>query len=247
MNTSWQTIVMDGSPMGLYVAQPDGDGPFPAIVVIQNKDGVREFTQEMTRRVAEAGYVAVAPQLYHREGEPNNEEETERLRHFRRDTNVISDVNGTIDFLRSCARVDASRLGIVGFCMGGRIAFLMAAVSKSFKAAVDFYGGGIYSKWGNDRPAPSALAPDISCPIQGHFGELDKSPPPDEMRGLDAELRRLGKEHEFYFYPDAPHAFNRSGWSGYKPEHDKTSWARTLDFFNKHLGITGGKKVAAAG
>jgi carboxymethylenebutenolidase len=247
MSTAWEKIIVDDSPMGLYVAQPAGEGPFPAIVVIQNKDGVREFTQEMTRRVAEAGYVAVAPQLYHREGEPNNDEETENLRRFRRDTNVINDINGTINFLRGCANVDASRLGIVGFCMGGRIAFLMAAASRSFKAAVDFYGGGVYSKWGNDRPAPSELAADISCPIQGHFGELDKSPPPDEMRTLDAELRRLGKEHEFFFYPDAPHGFNRGGWSGYKPDHDKASWARTLEFFNKHLGGVTVRKAVAAG
>jgi len=247
MNAAWEKITVDDSPMGLYIAQPAGEGPFPAVVVIQNKEGVREFTQEMTRRVAEAGYVAVAPQLYHREGEPKNDEETEKLRHFRRDTNVINDINATIDFLRGCAKVDSSRLGIVGFCMGGRITFLMAAASKSFKAAVDFYGGGVYSKWGNDRPAPSELAGDISCPIQGHFGELDKNPPPDEMRTLDAELRRLGKEHEFYFYPEAPHGFNRSDLNGYKPDHDKTSWARTLEFFNRHLSGVGVKKAAAAG
>lgn len=247
MNTSWEKVMVDNSPMGLYVAQPEGAGPFPAIVVIQNKDGVREFIQEMTRRVAEAGYVGIAPQFYHREGEPNTPEETENLRHFRRDTNVISDVNATINFLRGCGNVDTSRLGIVGFCMGGRIAFLMAAASKSFKAAVDFYGGGVYSKWGNDRPAPSDLAADVSCPIQGHFGELDKSPPPDEMRTLDAELRRLGKEHEFFFYAEAPHGFNRSGWNGYKPDHDKNSWARTLEFFNKHLSGLATKKAAAAG
>jgi carboxymethylenebutenolidase len=247
MNTSWEKITVDGSPMGLYVAQPEGAGPFPAIVVIQNKYGVREFTQEMTRRVAEAGYVGIAPQLYHREGEPKTPEETENLRHFRRDTNVISDINATINFLRGCATVDASKLGIVGFCMGGRVAFLMAAASKTFKAAVDFYGGGVYSKWGNDRPAPSELAADVSCPIQGHFGELDKNPPPDEMRTLDAELRRLGKEHEFFFYPDAPHGFNSRGWKGYKPDHDATSWTRTLEFFDKHLSGLPAKKAAAAG
>jgi carboxymethylenebutenolidase len=247
MNTVWEKLSVDNNPMSVYVAQPEGQGPFPAIVVIQNKDGVREFTQGMTRRLAEAGYVAVAPQLYHREGEPKNDEETENLRRFRRDSNVINDVNATVNFLRRCANVDATRLGIIGFCMGGRVAFLMAAASKSFKAAVDFYGGGVYSKWGNDRPAPSELAGDISCPIQGHFGELDKNPPPDEMRTLDAELRRLGKEHEFYFYLDAPHGFNRSDSSSYKPDHDKTSWARTLDFFNRHLSAVDVRKAAAAG
>jgi carboxymethylenebutenolidase len=232
--------------MGLYVARPDGTGPFPAVVVIQNKDGVREFTQEMTRRVAQAGYVGIAPQLYHREGEPDTDEQTENLKRFRRDTHVLRDVNATIDFLRGCGNVDTSRLGIVGFCMGGRVAFLMAAASKSFKAAVDFYGGGVYSKWGTDRPAPAELAADISCPIQGHFGELDRNPPPDEMRTLDAELRRLGKEHEFFFYPDSPHGFNRSDSKGYKPDHDATSWGRTLEFFAQHVLQAPQKKAAVA-
>jgi len=245
MQTTWHNVNVDNSPMGIYVARPEGPGPFPAIVVIQNKDGVKEFTQEMTRRVAEAGYVGAAPQLYHREGEPTTPDETENLKQFRRDTHVFSDVMATVDYLRGCGNVDISRLGIVGFCMGGRVAFLMAAASKSFKAAVDFYGGGVHSRWGADRPAPAELASNISCPIQGHFGELDTNPPPDEMRALDVELCRLGKEHEFFFYPDSPHGFNRRDAKGYKPEHDATSWARTLEFFAKHLAQAPQKKAAA--
>ena len=128
--------------------------------------------------------------------------------------------------------------------MGGRIAFLAAAASPSFKAAVDFYGGGCYQQWG-DRPAPATLAAHISCPIQGHFGELDKNPPPDEMHKLDAELNRLGKAHEFFFYADAPHGFNRSGWNGYRPEADAASWKRSSEFFAKHLAPYEQTKAAA--
>jgi carboxymethylenebutenolidase len=246
MKNLWETITVDNSPMRLYLSQPEGPGPFPAMVVIQNQDGVGEFTQAMTRRIAEAGYVGIAPELYHREGEPKTPEEVAHFKHTRRDANVINDINATVNFLRGCAAADTSRLGIVGFCMGGRIAFLMAAASPSFKAAVDFYGGGVYSKWG-DRPAPSELASNVACPIQGHFGELDKNPPPDEMRKLDAELTRLGKQHEFFFYVGAPHGFNRQGWDGYRPEADATSWARTLEFFKKHLPVVAEQKAAAVG
>lgn len=246
MNNSWEAVTVDNSPMRLYLSRSEGDGPFPAVVVIQNQDGVGDFIQTMTRRVAEAGYFAVAPELYHREGEPKTPEQTTSIKHSRRDTNVINDIDATIKFLRGCAQADTGKLGIVGFCMGGRIAFLMAAASKSFEAAVDFYGGGVYSKWG-DRPAPSELAAEVSCPIQGHFGELDKNPPADEMRRLDAELNKLGKEHQFFFYPDAPHGFNRQGWDGYRPQADTDSWARTMDFFSKHLAQTASKKTAAAG
>jgi carboxymethylenebutenolidase len=245
MKTSWESVTVDNSPMRLYQAEPEGVGPFPAIVVIQNQDGVRDFTQAMTRRVAEAGYLGIAPELYHREGEPNTPEETAKFKDFRKDTNVINDVNATINFLRGCAIADTSRLGIVGFCMGGRVSFLMSTASSDFKAAVDFYGGGVYSKWGTDRPAPAELAANVSCPIQGHFGELDKNPPADQMRKLDAELTKLSKDHDFFFYAGAPHGFNRQGWNGYRPEADAASWARTLDFFKKHLTQEQHKKAAA--
>lgn len=244
MKNSWEKVTVDNSPMGLYLSQPDGPGPFPAIVVIQNKYGVKEFTQEMTRRVAEAGYIGIAPQLYHRSGEPKDDEEIERLRPSRSDTNVISDLNGAINFLQGCANADTSRLGIVGFCMGGRVAFLAAAATPSFSAAVDFYGGGVYSKEGPDRPAPSELAANVSCPIQGHFGMLDTHPSPAEMHKLDAELTRLGKQHEFFFYDNAPHSFNNSAMKKYCPDADKISWQRTLEFFAQHLAQREQKKTA---
>jgi carboxymethylenebutenolidase len=197
----------------------------------------------MTRRVAEAGYVGIAPQFYHREGEPKTPEDTANFKHTRRDANVLNDINAAINYLKGCASANTARLGIVGFCMGGRIAFLAAAAATSFKVAVDFYGGGCYQQWG-DRPAPATLAAHVSCPIQGHFGELDKNPPPDEMHKLDAELTELGKEHQFFFYADAPHGFNRSGWNGYRPEADSTSWQRTLEFFGKNLGGSIAKQAA---
>jgi len=129
----------------------------------------------MTRRVAEAGYVGIAPDLYHRNTPGINADHQKRAG-SRRDTGVINDVNAAVEFLRGCATPDVSRLGIVGFCMGGRVACLMAAANPIFRAAVDFYGGGVYKAWG-DGPAPSDRASEIHCPIQGHFGELDKNPP----------------------------------------------------------------------
>jgi carboxymethylenebutenolidase len=233
MQASWETVTVDNSPMKLYLCQPDGAGPFPAVVVIQNQDGVGEFTQEMTRRIAEAGYIGIAPDLYHRNTLEINSDHQKRAA-SRQDSAVIKDVNASVDFLRDCATADAGRLGVVGFCMGGRVAFLSAAVNPMFRAAVDFYGGGVYKAWGGG-PTPAERAVEIHCPIQGHFGELDKNPPADEMRKLDAELKRLGKPHEFYFYPDAGHAFNRKGWEGYRPEADAASWPRTLDFLSSIL------------
>jgi carboxymethylenebutenolidase len=244
MKTLWETVTVDNSPMQLYVSQPDGTGPVPSVVVIQNQDGVAEFTQEMTRRIAEAGYLGVAPDLYHRNSAETNADHKKRAA-SRLDVQVIKDVNATIAFLHGCAAADTNRLGIVGFCMGGRVAFLMAAANPAFRAAVDYYGGGVHKAWGDGR-APAERAAEISCPVQGHFGELDKNPPADEMRTLDAELTRLGKAHEFYFYPNAGHAFNRKGWDGYRLEADAASWPRTLDFFATYLGNVTPKKAAAS-
>jgi len=244
MKISWESVTVDNSPMRLYLCQPENTGPVPTIVVIQNQDGVAEFTQEMTRRVAEAGYVGIAPDLYHR-NTPEISADRQKRTANRRDQSVIKDVNAAVDFLAGCATADVGRLGIVGFCMGGRVAFLMAAANPMFRAAVDYYGGGVYKAWG-DGPAPSDRSAQISCPVQGHFGELDKSPTPDEMRRLDGELTRLGKAHEFYFYPGAGHAFNRRGWDGYRPDADAVSWPRTLDFFRKHLVEVTPKKTTTA-
>jgi carboxymethylenebutenolidase len=245
MKNSWEKTIVDNSEMGLYLSQPDVVDPAPAIVVIQTKYGVNEFAEEMTRRCAAAGYVGIAPRLYHRNSEPASEEDVENLRPARNDTNILADLKGTVDFLKGCAKADISRLGIVGFCMGGRVAFLAAAATPWFSAAVDYYGGRIYKGWGKGRPAPSELASNISCPIQGHFGMLDNSPPPEEMQKLHGELTQLGKSHEFFYYDGAGHSFNNSAGKKYHPEADKISWQRTLEFFAKHLAPAAQKKAAA--
>ena len=244
MKTFWHTITVDDSPMRLYVCRPDGPGPFPAVVVIQNQDGVAEFTQEMTRRIAEAGYLGAAPDLYHRNTPEMNADHKARAA-GRKDVAVVKDVNAATDFLKAREEADAERLGIVGFCMGGRVAFLMAAANPLFRAAVDYYGGGVFRAWG-DGPSPFERSAEVHCPMQGHFGELDKNPSPEEMRRLDAELTKLGKPHEFYFYPGAGHAFNRKGWEGYREDADRDSWPRTLNFFRKYLLDAAPKQAAAA-
>lgn len=244
MKLLWEAIKVDDSLMRLYVSHPDGPGPFPAVVVIQNKSGVTEFTQEMTRRVAKAGYFSVAPDLYHRNG-PETKGDVAAQQAGRRDLAVIKDVNGTVDFLKGCDSADVERLGIIGFCMGGRVAYLMAAANPMFRAAVDFYGGGIFRPWG-DGPSPFERTAEIHCPIQGHFGEEDENPSLEDMRKLDAELTKFGKLHEFYSYPGAGHAFNRKGWDGYREDADLASWPRTLDFFRRCLVEVAAKKTAAA-
>jgi carboxymethylenebutenolidase len=151
------------------------------------------------------------------------------------DSNVVRDINATVAFLKSHNQVDGRRIGIVGFCMGGRVVYLMAAVNPDIKAGIMYYGSDPFSPWG-DGPAPFALTKDIHCPIMGHFGEDDVNPSPADMRKLDAELTKHGKVHEFHSYPNAEHAFANFGSAKYREHAANASWPRTFDFFAKYLG-----------
>jgi carboxymethylenebutenolidase len=239
MPSFWESIKVDGADMRLYVSVPSGTGPFPAVVVIQHQGGVDDFMEEMTQRVASAGYAAVAPDLYHRDG-PDCKDDGPTRRARLLDVNVIKDVNATVEFLRGHRSVDAERLGIIGFCMGGRVSYLMAAANPHLKAAVAYYGGNIMVPWG-DGPAPFDRTAEIHCPLLGLFGEDDANPSPADMRKLDAELTKHAKEHEFYSYPGAGHAFMNRRGERYRADADRDSWPKTLAFFAKHL-----TRVAAA-
>ena len=144
--------------------------------MIQHRGGVDEFTQEMTERLARAGYVAAAPDLYHRDG-PGCQDPAPIRRQRLRDVTVIHDVNATVDLLRAHPLVAGERLGIIGFCMGGRITYLMTAVNPAFKAAVPYYGGGILASEG-DGPTPFERTAQIHCPILFHFGRRRQEPLP---------------------------------------------------------------------
>ena len=237
MASFWESIQVDGADMRLYTSVPEGTGPFPAVVVIQHQGGVDDFVQEMTQRLASAGYAAVAPELYHRDG-PDCQDDGPTQRARLLDVNVIKDVNATVDFLTSHRLVDGERLGIIGFCMDGRVAYLMAALQPHVKAAVDYYGGNIMVPWG-EGPAPIDRTGEIHCPLLGLFGEEDANPSPADMRKLDAELTKHGKVHEFYSYPGAGHAFMNRRGERYRADADHDSWPKTLAFFAKHLaGVT---------
>jgi carboxymethylenebutenolidase len=236
MPSFWESIQVDGADMRLYVSVPGGTGPFPAVVVIQHQGGVDDFIEEMTQRVANAGYAAVAPDLYHRDG-PDCKDDGPMRRARLLDVNVIQAVNATVEFLLGHRSVEAERLGIIGFCMGGRVAYLMAAVNPHFKAAVDYYGGNIMVPWGKG-PAPLDRTAEIHCPILGLFGEDDANPSPADMRKLDAELTKHGKAHEFHSYPGAGHAFMNRRGERYRADADSDSWPKTLAFFAKHLTRT---------
>ncbi len=158
----------------------------------------------------------------------------ERLGHLK-DADIIADVNAAVDFLTANSSIDNDRIGVTGFCMGGRVAWLMAATNPIFKCTAPFYGVNIMGNWGSGA-TPFSMAANINCPMMFHFGSLDGNPSVEDRDKLEGELTRLGKAHEFFTYEGANHAF--MDFTNSERHHEAAAnqaWPRTVDFFNKHL------------
>lgn len=234
MPSFWEKLQVDGREMQVYASVPGGTGPFPAVVIAHPVSGVAEFTQSIADRLAEAGYSGVALDLFHRITDdmvPSGSPRSTLLR----DPEIVADVNATVDWLRNHPAIDGERIGMTGFCMGGRVAWLAAAANPHLKAVAPYYPGNLWTP--RDAPhSPFELSANINCPLLVHFGEIDANPSQDDMRKLDDELTRLGKPHQFYSYPGADHAFmDFAQPHRYQKEASDASWPRTLEFFAQHL------------
>jgi carboxymethylenebutenolidase len=219
--------------MRCYVSVPDGAGPVPAVVVIQHAGGVDDFVRGMSDRLAEARFVAIAPDLYHRENPNSSDDPLTRMGRLR-DVTIVADVNVAIEHAKELPEAHADHIGITGYCMGGRVTYLMAAKNRGLKAAVVCWGGNIMVPWG-EGPAPFNLSKDIECPVLGLFGEDDPNPSPSDVAKLDAELTKLGKTHEFHSYPGAGHAFMNEGRPSYRAEAAEDAWMKCVAWFDQHL------------
>jgi carboxymethylenebutenolidase len=232
MSSSWENVKVGESNMRLYMSVPENQRPAGAVIVVQGQTGVDDFLK-FSDMVARGGFVAAAPDLYHRDP-PDCKDDGPKRRMRLRDQTVIQDINATVNFLKSHKAVDSGHIGIVGFCMGGRVVYLMSAVNPDIKAGVMYYGSDPFSSWG-EGASPFERTKDMHCPIMGHFGDDDKNPSPADMKKLDAELTRLGKPHEFHSYANAAHAFANFGSGNYREHAANASWPRTFSFFGQHL------------
>jgi carboxymethylenebutenolidase len=229
-----------GDPIEAYLARPTDPAPRGGVVVIHHLPGYDAATKEITRRFAASGYAALCPNLYSREApgaDPDDAAATVRALGGVPDDRLVGDVEGAAAHLRSLDDANG-RVGVIGFCSGGRQTFL-AACSLPLNAAVDCYGAFVV----NEPPAERrltmrpllGLAPQLSCPLLGLFGAEDQYPSPEEVAVLAAELDRLGKEHEFHTYADAGHGFFATDRPSYRPVAATEGWATILDFYRRHL------------
>lgn len=223
-----------------YLARPLSDAPRGGVVLIHHLPGYDAGTKEFARTFAAHGYAAIVPNLYSREGAgaaPDDQAAAVRAKGGVPDEQLVGDVAGAAAYLNSLEHANG-RIGVIGHCSGGRQAFL-AACSLDIDAAVDCYGAFVVREPPPDAPLAVepivSKAPDLSCPLLGLFGEDDKFPAPDEVAALDAELTRLGKEHEFHVYPGAGHAFFAVERPAFRPAAAKDGWAKIFAFFGRHL------------
>ena len=244
MGTQTRTVELTTSDGTMPVYEATPDDPKGAVVVIQEVFGVNEHIQDVTRRFADAGYHAVAPHIFHRTGSPQlgYDDFSKVIPHMAEltDERLLADVDATLAHLVATGW-GAARTGLVGFCFGGRVSFLVA-VERTLGAAVGFYGGGIVTSRFPQFPALAEKAGQLKTPWLGLFGDLDQSIPVDDVEKLRTELGQAAPalEWDIVRYPDAGHGFH----CDMRPDHFNAAAAadayrRTLDWFSGHLATAG--------
>jgi carboxymethylenebutenolidase len=228
----WITLPVDGSPMRAFVVWPDGEGPHPGIVVFQEAFGVNAHIRDVTARFAREGYVAIAPELFHRtaSGFEGDYADFDSVKpHFQALTTegIVADARAAHGWLAAEPSVDASRLAGVGFCMGGRAAFL-ANATLPLAAAVSYYGGGI-------APALLDRAAGLHGPQLFHWGGRDAHIPPEQHRAVVDALRAARRAFVSVEYSEADHGFFCDRRSQYHPDAAVESWALTRAFLRRAL------------
>jgi carboxymethylenebutenolidase len=228
--------VSDGEIPG-YRAMPAEGGPFATVLVVQEVFGVHEHIKDICRRLAKAGYFAVAPALYARQADVSqlsNIDDILKVVAKVPEAEVASDLDATVAWAASTGKADTARLGITGFCWGGRQVWLYAEHNPKVKAAVAWYGP-------LQRPT-NAMMPvnpidqvaGLQVPVLGLYGGADDGIPMDQIKAMQAALKAADKPSEIVVYPDTPHGFNADYRPSYRPEQAKDGWKRMLAWFKDH-------------
>jgi carboxymethylenebutenolidase len=235
----------ESQDMVLYVSYPAPSAgvDFPAVIVVQEAFGVNDHIQKVCDRLAREGFHAIAPAFFHRE-HPNpklgygDEDVPARTRYMGalRDDQIIDDINQTIKWTQSeqYFRTNGQKVGIIGFCVGGRIAYLGAAACDGLSCAVSYYPGRLMTPMG-EGPAPIDLTSQINIPIMGNFGGKDENPSPADVAKIEAAAKAAGVSYDFKSYPDAGHGFNCDERASYNKAAADDAWARTVAFLKKNL------------
>jgi len=219
----------EGVTVRAYLVGEKGNANRPAIIVVQEWWGLNDHMKDIATRYAKEGYIAIVPDLYSRLGNKvtKSPDEAGKLMGMLKQEDGLKDLQATIAYLKTVPEVDAARIGVTGFCMGGSYALMLPCVNSSIKAAVPFYG---------QVPNPDTPLQKLACPVLYIYGEDDGWITKAKSQHLPNAPRKYDKAGEIKTYPGAPHAFfNNTRQDVYKQVEAKDAWARTLAFFKKHL------------
>jgi len=219
----------DGAALGGYLTRPKGDVARAAVVVIHGWDGINDHVRDVARRLAKAGYVALAPDLLSRQGGTSSFSSSEAAIAAGRkldDEMITKDLTGGINYLKGQSFVGANKIGVIGFCWGGGKALLFTTRSKDLAASVIYYGS---------NPPNLEDVKNITAPVLGQYGGADERIT-SAVPKLEEVMKNYGKSFEYKVYPGAPHGFNSdTSPQNFREEAAKEAWGRTLEFFKKHL------------
>jgi carboxymethylenebutenolidase len=227
-------IPVEGGEIPAYRAMPATGGPFPTILVVHEIFGVHEHIKDICRRLAKLGYFAVAPLLYSREGDVSSLSDVPSILKVVGkvpDKEVASDLDATVAWAKSTGKADTTKLGITGFCWGGRQVWLYAAHNPALRAGVAWYGP-LQLPTNELRPKnPIDLVTQINAPILGLYGGADEGIPVAQIEQMRSALKAAGKRSEIVVYPDTPHGFNADYRPSYRPQAAKDGWKRMQAWF----------------
>ena len=225
----------DGTQIDAYLSQPSVPGQYPGVIVTMEGMGLEDHMKELCRRFAEQGYIAIAPDLYTREGRSAPDRVLEVLFSVP-DSQTMGDLEGAAMLLKDHAHANG-RVGIIGFCSGGRYTLMFACTSSNVNAAVDSASGHIIPyELTEARPVAAVdMVANLNCPLLALFGEEDPNPSQEHAARLKQELDAHNKDYEFVTYPNAGHAFFADYRPSYRAAPAQDMWHRVLLFYEKHL------------
>lgn len=228
--------VKDGE-IPAYRALPAKGENFPIVLVIQEIFGVHEHIQDVTRRFAKLGYLAIAPELFTRQGDVlklSNIDEIRQVVAKVPDAQVLSDLDATVDWAVKSAQGDANKLGITGFCWGGRTTWLYSAHNPNVKAGVAWYGRLVGNNTDLTPKHPVDIASDLQVPVLGLYGGKDTGITLDTVEQMRDKLKSNRSKSEIIVYPDAPHAFFADYRPSYREQEAKDGWKRLQAWFKQY-------------
>lgn len=221
------TFKSGGDTVSGLLFTPDKAGPAPGVLVIHEWWGLDEWIKDQARALAKQGYAALAVDLY-RGKVTSNQEEAHQLMMGTPPDRAIRDLEAAYAFLQGRPEVRKDRVGVIGWCMGGRYALELATQEPGLDAVVAYYGA---------PPTDAAAIAKIQAPVLGSFGALDKGPSPEQVRAFEKAMKAAGKTVDVKIYEGAGHAFANvnNPWKGYREAAAKDAWSRTVAFFDRHL------------